>query len=276
MKTIDRNNQLVKSKVLMNRRVFISVPVTGLLRVEWVMARYGQTIPCNWSNTEYTQFIDTFSPQDFLVADARNVAVKAFVEGGWEWLFFIDHDVVMPNDTYVKWNYRMLKVTKIGEGDPVFGGLYFTKSIPSEPLMYREWGSSFYTDWKLGDEVRVKGMGNGCNVFHRSVIKAAWDESEEYEFGGHVLRKVFDTPSETFLDPESGMWSKAGGTEDITFYNRLIVDGLLEKAGWKKHQKMPYPYLCDTSVFCRHVDWNGVLYPANGEEQMFVRKGKKR
>ena len=31
-------------------RILIGTPVTGLVRVEWMQARYGQVIPVNWSN----------------------------------------------------------------------------------------------------------------------------------------------------------------------------------------------------------------------------------
>jgi hypothetical protein len=270
VKTVKRNLELIPTSKPMSKRVFISVPMTGLLRAEWVMARFGQSIPCNWANTDFIQWLDMVSPYQFLVADARNVAVKAFITGGWEWLWFIDHDVVLPMDTSIKWNYRML------EGkDPIFGGLYFTRSVPSEPLMYREWGASFFADWELGQAVRVKAMGNGNTVMHRSILKAAWDESEEYRIGDQTLRKVFDTPSESYQDPENGLWTKAGGTEDITFFNRCIEDELFAKAGWKKHQRMPYPLLCDTSVFGKHIDWNGVQYPAHGEEKRFLPKKKR-
>jgi hypothetical protein len=85
------------------------------------------------------------------------------------------------------------------------------------------------------------------------------------------VRKVFETPSRSYYDPEDQCWKTTGGTEDLTFYSRLIDNGLLEKAGWKKYQKMKYPYLCDTSVFCRHIDWGGIQYPSQGEEKEFTK-----
>ena len=273
IRTNDRNLKLIPNSRPMNKRVFISVPMTGLLRAEWVMSKFGQAIPCNWSHTDFIQWLDMVAPMNYLVADARNVAVKHFLEGGWEWLWFIDHDVVLPMDTSIKWNYRMIDAG-LGKGDPIFGGLYFTKSVPSEPLLYRNWGEGFYADWELGQEVRVKGMGNGNTVIHKSILKAAWDESEEYRAGDQVVRKVYDTPNASHLDPETGMWSKAGGTEDITFFDRCIEKELFAKAGWPKHQRMEYPLLCDTSVFGRHIDWNGVQYPAHGEEKRFLPKKK--
>lgn len=271
MKTIRRNNQIIYSSKTATKRVFLSVPMTGLIRAEWAMARYGQGIPTNWSHNEFIQWIDMISPVGYMVADARNVAVSEFVKSGHEWLFFIDHDVVMPPNTFIHFNQRMLKGNV-----PIWGGLYFTKGTPAEPLVYREWGGSYATGWNIGEDVWVKAMGNGCNVFHNSVIRKAWEESDEYTVGGYRTRKVFETPIKSFKDPVTNVWATAGGTEDIVFYNRLIEDRILEKAGWGKFQKMPYPYLCDTRIFCKHIDNAGIQYPAHGEEKQFMKKGKRK
>ena len=126
MKKISRkDNKIVVASVNMQKRLMISVPLTGLLRAEWVLARYGQVIPCNWSQVEVISWMDMFAPMGYLVADARNVAVENFIKGGFEWLFFIDHDVILPSNTFIKLNEYMLDGTV-----PIFGGLYFTRSFP--------------------------------------------------------------------------------------------------------------------------------------------------
>ncbi len=122
-------------------RIMIGIPMTGLVRSEWMLARYGQVIPCNWSQVDCLQFLDQWSPVGFLVAGARNIIASACVEQGFEWLFFIDHDTIIPPNTILKWNDRMLK-----KDVPVYSGLYFTKSLPSEPLVYRGRGTSYYND----------------------------------------------------------------------------------------------------------------------------------
>jgi hypothetical protein len=268
MKTIKRpNNKIQKAEVNMSKRLMISVPLTGLIRAEWALARYGQVIPCNWSQVEMISWMDMFSPLGFLVADARNMAVENFIKGGWEWLFFIDHDVVMPVNTFSKFNEYMLDGSV-----PIWGGLYFTKGVPSEPLMYRGIGTSHYRDWKLGDKVWVDGMGLGCNMIHRSILEVVHKESPEYQIGSAVCRKVFETPSNQSFDAEKGVWLTTGGTEDLTFYHRLKNDGIFKKAGWPEFQKKQYPLLCDTSIFCRHINWDGIQYPTAGEEQAFMKK----
>jgi hypothetical protein len=52
------------------------------------------------------------------------------------------------------------------------------------------------------------------------------------------------------------------GTSDLAWCNRLIRDGIFEKAGWPEHQKKEFPFLVDTSLFVKHIDRNtGVQYP---------------
>lgn len=260
-----RNHGIVQAQVKMGKRVLISIPMTGLLRAEWAIARWCQGIPTNWSHNDIIQWMDTYAPMGFLVADARNTAVKHAVEGGFEWLFFIDHDVVMPFDCFSKWNQRMLK-----GNIPIWGALYFTKSVPSEPLIYRELGSSYFKDWKLGDEVWCGSMGLGCNAIHRSILEVCYNDAPEYEIGNQRLRRVFETPIKTTYDAEKQQWATAGGTEDITWYTKLKREKIFAKAGWKDIQRKEWPILCDTSVFCRHIDWQGVQYPSKGEEQEFA------
>ena len=266
-KIIKRNNNWYMSDSPLSRRVMLAVPMTGLVRSEWMFARYGQSIPTNWSHGEYIQFMDTTVPMGFAVAEARNICIMQFMKNNWEWLWFIDHDVILPMDTIVRWNQRMHK-----KDVPIWGGLYFTKSQPAEPLMYREWGDSYFTDWKMGDEVWVRGMGLGNNVIHRSILELLWKDSEEYEWAGNKMRRVFKTPQTSGTDPVTGHWVQSGGTEDIYFYDRIIKGGYLKKAGWPKIAAKKYPYLVDTNVFSKHIDINGKQYPANGEELAYARK----
>lgn len=253
------------SKEAAAQRIMIGIPMTGNLRAEWVLARYGQVIPCNWSQVDCIHWLDQWSPIGFLVADARNVIATACVEQGFSWLFFVDHDTILPPDTILKFNDRMLKADV-----PIISGLYFTKSVPSEPLVYRGRGNSYYNKWKLGDEVWVDAVPNGCTLIHASILKVLYDESEEYEVKGHKVRRIYETPARSYFDPETNSWFNSVGTEDLEFCSRVQRDNIFKKAGWPKFQRKKYPFLIDTSIFCKHIDNNGVQYPANGEEQEFM------
>ena len=79
-------------------RLLVATPTTGLVRMEWVAARYGQIIPCNWSQVQMNQFMHGYIPIRYQVADAQNLIVRAAVEGDFEWLLLLEHDTMPPPD----------------------------------------------------------------------------------------------------------------------------------------------------------------------------------
>lgn len=256
---------VIKAKEKYVKRILIGIPMTGLVRSEWMLARYGQVIPCNWSQVDMMSYIDTTSPIGFTVADARNIIATHAVENGFEWLFFIDHDTILPPYTILEFNDMMLK------GDvPIFGGLYFTRSVPSEPLVYRGRGNSYFKDWEIGDKVWVDGLPMGCTMIHTSILKALYNESEEYNLEGRKVRRIFETPASVVFDPETNSWMSSVGTEDLKFCDRVINDNIFEKAGWDEYKNKEFPFLINTKVYCKHIDNNGIQYPSMGEDLKFM------
>ena len=248
--------------------MMVAVGMTGLIRAEWAMARWGQVIPCNFQVVDYVMWLSQFTPLGYLVADARNLAVQEFLGKDIEWLVFIDHDTIIPPDFYVRFNERV-----IHERVPVWSGLYFTKSVPSEPLVFRGKGTGYYADWKMGDKVWVDAVPMGCTVIHRSILEVMWKDSEEYALGNITkIRRVFNTPGKVWCDPATMTWNKVSGTEDLDWCWRIIEGGYFTKAGWPEYQKKKYPFLVDTSIFCRHITENGTVYPSKGEELRFAKK----
>ncbi len=261
---------IVKNPEPLHNRLLVAVPMTGLVRAEWMIARYAQITPTNWSQLDYFCWIDQFSPVGYVVADARNLCVKYCLDSNCEWLIFIDHDVVLPPNFLQEAN-EIIKKQNI----PAWSGLYFTKSAPAEPLVYREWGDGYYEKWKMGDQVWVKGIPMGCTVIHRSLLEAMWKEEPEYRIGDQTAHKVFETPAKMWIDPVNQQWQTARGTEDLDWCNRVVKNEIFKKAGWKKYQNMKYPFMIDTNIFCKHITPDGTMYPSAGEEQYFMRNGKK-
>ena len=252
----DYASLVLKPLYLNEDRIVIGIPMTGVVRAEWMVARYGQVIPCNWSHSELYHWMNQFSPIGYTVPDARNVIVQKFIDGKANWLFFIDHDVILPRDCFIKINKYM------NDGDiPVVSGLYFAKAHPPEPLLYRGRGNSFHRGWKLCDKVWVDGIPMGCTLIHRSLLHAMWKDAEEYTAGGNIkARKVFDFPSGIMFDPKEGIRAYSG-TEDLAWCNRVIAGEYLKKTGWKEIAKKKYPFLVDTSIFCQHITMDGQTYP---------------
>lgn len=238
-------------------RLLVGTATTGSVRIEWVQARYGQIIPTNWSMVTMLQYMNSYMPLRYQVADAQNLIVKECIEKDFEWLFLLEHDVILPPDAFIRINDYIRE-----KRHPVVSGLYYTRSKPSEPLLYRGRGTSYYDDWKVGDKVWVDGVPTGCLLIHAGILRAMWAESEEYQLGNIKTRRVFDTPRALWFNPQTGTFNTTSGTSDLDWCTRVMTGNFFAKAGWSEYQNNRWPFLVDTALFCRHIDnATGIQYP---------------
>ena len=240
-----------------NHRLLISTPTLGVFRSEWVNARFGQIIPTNFSAVDVQNWMNPHMPVGFQLADAENLSAKAVVEGNFDWFLSIEDDNIIPQGALIKVNEYMIR-----NDTPVVSGIYFTKSVPPEPIIYRGQGTGHYGDWKLGEKVWVDGIPFGFTLIHGSIIRELWKVSPEYIVNGVVTRRVFDNPSEGYIDPYTGGWMATSGTTDLAFCKRCMTEDIFAKAGWPEYQKKEFPFLVDTTIFVKHIDrQSGVIYP---------------
>lgn len=250
-------------------KLYIATPTLGIIRVEWATARYGAVIPCNWSVAGSAYGLVHSYPMGYLVADAQNLAVADAIAHGVEWLLLLEDDNIIPPDTFLILNEYMKKADV-----PVVSALYYLKGNYPEPLVYRGRGNSCFTAWELGDKVWADGVPTGCLLIHMSILKKMYDESPVYMSAmGRQCRRVFETPSKVWFDPESGAYKTACGTSDLYWCDRVMKDKVFERTGWKKYGKMKYPFLVDTRIACMHIDLNtGKQYPLGGFQKCLNRK----
>lgn len=239
-------------------RMLVGTAVTGLVRVEWVQARMGQLIPTNWSMSVMWQYVNSYMPLRFQVDDAQNLIVRETIEQGFEWLLLWEHDVLPPHNSMIMINEYMSQRTH-----PIVSGLYYTRGRPSEPLIYRGRGNSFYADWQPGDLVYADGVPTGFLLIHASILKAMWDESPTYTTSGQQTRKVFETPNKIYFDEETGSFNSQTGTSDLLWCLRVLEGDFLRKAGWGDYadQHPVYPFLVDTRISCKHINPDGEKFP---------------
>lgn len=229
----------------------IATPTEGTVRYEWVRARYSQVIPMNYE-ASYCEMIG------YPIDDAYNLIVKRAIEVDVEWLIVIEDDVLIPPDTLTKLEAYQRK------GDiPIVSGLYYLKASPTIPLVFRGRGNGAYTDWKLGQKVWCDGFGMGCLLINTKILKWFWDRSEEYTAcDGTRTKRVFESPRKTFFDPQSGQYGSMSGTQDLYFYDKCMEFNVFKETGFTKVSRKKYPLLCDTTIFCRHIDrYSGKQYP---------------
>jgi hypothetical protein len=242
------------------QRVLVATPTLGLVRMEWVGARYNQVIPTNWSKTDMIQYMNGFIPLRYTVADAQNLAVKACLEGGFEWLMFIEDDTMPPPDGFLRFTEYMDKADI-----PVVSGLYFTRSVPPEPMVYRGRGTHYFRDWKLEDKVWVDGVPTGMLIIHANLLKAVYDDSPDYHISNSTAdssaRRVFNSPAQSWFNEETGAQETLVGTSDLDFCSRVIKGDYLTKAGFPEIAKKKYPFLIDTNIYCKHVEKDGRQFP---------------
>lgn len=242
-------------------RLLIATPTTGLVRIEWVMGRYGQIVPPNWSMVQMNQYLNAYIPLRYQVADAQNLIVREAVDKDFEWLLLVEHDVIPPNDAFKRLD-EYIRTAQI----PIISGLYYTRHRPSVPLVYRGRGTSFYGDWEFGDLVWCDGVPTGFLLIHCAILRSMWEESEEYiiqhpDGRRDVTRKVFETPRHAWFDPETNQFNVTQGTSDLDWCTRVMEDEHFKKAGWDEYQEMEYPFLIDTNIWCRHVNPDGEQFP---------------
>jgi hypothetical protein len=248
--------------------IFIITPATGLVRMEWAIARFSQITPTNWAYQQHIRWYPPCTPLGYVVHDAQNLAVKDFIASDAEWMLSIEQDNIIPHDFFLQLNHY-IRSKKV----PIVSGLYFTKSYPSEPLVYRGRNNSYYTNWRIGDLVWVDAVPMGVCMIHRSILQVLWDESPEYQIGAEKTRRVFDNPEECWYNPDFGGWENAVGTSDMNLCSRIIAQKVLLKAGWPKYQKMEYPFLVDTRIFAGHIDDSGRIYPSPEERARWLPGG---
>jgi hypothetical protein len=270
MKTHQPKFEIEENKGMWKQRLMVGTPVTGLVRIEWVQRRYNQVIPTNWGLSEHLEFINSAMPLRFQVSDAQNLIVERVIRDKFEWLWLIEQDNIIPVDAFLKINKYMLD-----KKYPIVSGLYFTKSIPPEPIVYKGRGNSFFKDWKMGTKFFVDGVPTGCILIHASVLKALWDDSPEYMVGGRMTRRVFSEPARIVYHKDLRTYMGEVGTSDLEFCTRIIKGNYLEKAGWKRFANKKSPFLVDTGLYCTHIDEQGRQFPLGGIPAEYMPEKKK-
>jgi GT2 family glycosyltransferase len=111
-----------------------------------------------------------------LIYSARNQIALDAIEGGFDYLVFLDSDMVLASDTLVK----LLKDIE-PNGIEFVSGLYFTRHMPVEPVLLSrlEWSqdengahddSEVCRTYLRDDLFEVAGAGMGCCIMRVDMI----------------------------------------------------------------------------------------------------------
>lgn len=165
---------------------------------------------------------------------ARNAAVQAMLQNGYQWIFFLDSDVIAPPDTI----FRLLRWQQ-----PIVSGMYCRRSPPhGVPVAIKNGTWLNQIPPPESPLVEVDFVGAGCLLVHRSVFERPYPDSPPYrpwfewkvDMAGHV------PPGEST-------------SEDFSWCTKV--------------RKMGYKVILDTSIRCLHVGLSqaelGSLLPLN-------------
>jgi predicted SAM-dependent methyltransferase len=98
---------------------------------------------------------------------AKQRLAELAIQNRAQWAFFLDDDVLCPPDTLMK----MIKLWKSDSKYKVISGVYWSKSEPPMPLIFKGNLEGSYWDWKTTDLIPVDGAGAGCLFIDLEMLK---------------------------------------------------------------------------------------------------------
>lgn len=156
-----------------------------------------------------------------LVYDARNLLAKEALEKDYDRILFIDSDMVFDNDAFVRLSDTM------DEGYDYVTGLFFYKTLPTKPAMYR---GVYYDDSKEKIEAKLTTY---FNYPRDSVFEIAGSGCAFTMISTDAIGKVVASGERFPFSPVLGLG------EDVSFCMRL------HNAGVKMY--------CDSRVKIGHI-----------------------
>lgn len=147
--------------------VTVGVLTRGVVSTEWAFSFRKLRLP------EGAEFVKIPGlPFDH----ARNEISKKSLTNGSDWTFFIDDDVIVPQDAFLQmtaWN------------KPIVSGLYYKRQGKIVPTAYREAASGPAPIPSANAPGLVDFVGGGCLLIHRQVLEKVkfpwfkWTQNDE-------------------------------------------------------------------------------------------------
>jgi len=183
----------------------------------------------SFSNMEKPPIWDVMRVSGLPFGEARTQMAYQMLNGGYQWLFQLDADILAPKDTIPR-----LMVHRL----PIVSGLYFQR-FPSWtgtsgdylPVMFSEVvgtdgviAKQPITEFTPGSLVEAADVPAGCLLVHRSVFE---------RFMANGIKRIFEWTLHQAAEPPG-----SGRSEDFEFCARARALG--------------YKCIVDTSIICTH------------------------
>ena len=182
------------------------------------MPHSGRPIPCDWhiqmtglqypTNTTHLKLFRKGMPQDQALNEMSEEAVRV----GAEYILTIDDDTQPPPAVILE---LMRVLESSDESVMACGGIYTTKSIPPEPIVYMERNQGAFWNWKMGDIFPCFAVGNGCLMVKTKLFQMMsrpWYKSietiEEFKKYADLFPEALENPQEVSITPDIFFFTK--------------------------------------------------------------------
>lgn len=130
------------------------------VRREWAHAMMTVAWPYNIS---ILHSVVTDTP----IADARNMICKQALEVEAKYIWFVDDDTVPPSAAV-----RMLVYQLDQRPEAIaIGGIYCSKADPTQPMVFKDFGTGSDWDWTVGQVFECAAVGTGCFLLRTELLK---------------------------------------------------------------------------------------------------------
>lgn len=129
---------------------------------------------------------------DLPIAEARNRICAEAVRGGFDAVFMLGDDVLAPANTLLAMLARLGRTYPTPEGGAarcdMVTGVYWTKTYPAFPYLWRGLLDGPYTDWRAGELVAVDFAGCDCLMVTTDALRRMGEPyfSTDYDWGGDI------------------------------------------------------------------------------------------
>lgn len=210
--------------------IVLLIPSNGRkVCIEWAAALASFSYPVGMNHFLY---MSKGNPSDgFTRAEQRELLAEMAVKINAEFMMWIDDDTVCPASTIQELHYILAQNPKAA----IAGGIYCTKSHPTEPIVFLELGGGPHWLWTMGEVFSCAGLGTGCMMVRTSVLK--------------------DIPKPWFQDTSKATpgETEVRGGEMINVAARTGTDDLYF---CKKVAEAGYDIIAHGGVLPVHVDYN--------------------
>ena len=199
--------------------IAIVVPPIGV-SIDWALSFSAMEKPPIW---------DVMRITGLPWGEARTQGAYQCLNGGYQWLFFLDADILAPKDTIPRLMSHRL---------PIISGVYHQRfptwtgiEAAYLPVMFNEAADAEgkvskqpITDFKPGSIVEAAYVPAGCLLIHRSVLE---------RFIASGIKRIFEWTLHQAAEPPG-----SGRSEDFEFCARA--------------RSLGYKCMVDTSIVCTH------------------------